>query len=152
MKEKFAILNSIVGYITLEDNEFNQVKIVESSVTGSLDEVSKDSILGKTLMCSKEGDILTVPAEIPYKIKIINIVNSIYEPQKLQITHHNLPALLNNFILADTANFANYVSSMSLKVVSRSADIIVSSQETLAILTKQPISNSFRPFLIPVTC
>ena len=115
MEKKFAGINSIVGFVTLDDNEFNQVKIVVSKITNSKDEVSKDSVLGEALMFCEEGEVLTVQTQEPYEIKIMNIVNPVEKPgvKEIKTTPKSEPVFVDDFIPASIGNYASFKSDMS---------------------------------------
>lgn len=112
MDKKFAGIGSTVRFITTDDNEFNEVKLVK--IARELNEVSENSKLGEALMLCVEGEVLTVNSVEPYEIKIINIVNPV-EKQKHSfqtISASGEPVLIENFIPASTGNYANLESDI----------------------------------------
>lgn len=115
MDTKFVNIDSIVNFITLDDNELESVKITKSKLSNSPNEISKDSLLGEVLMFHKEGDILTVPAQEPYKIQILTIINPVPKQKNDPIIFApNAKSFnVNEFVLADTTNHASYESNLS---------------------------------------
>ena len=113
MDKKVADIGSIVRFVINGENELTEVKLVEKLNIASENEVSKNSTLGEALMFCHEGDTITVKATEPYKIKIINIVNPFVKQKYLYeiVKPKDEPVLLDNFILADTTNHANYQST-----------------------------------------
>ena len=113
MEEKYVGVGSTVTYISLDDKEFNQVKIVD--VKRADGELLKDSKVGEALMFGKEGEIVSVNIDEPYDIQIISILN----PVKKEVSISKIlgpsgdPVLVEDFVLADTANYANFESSMA---------------------------------------
>lgn len=75
--KNFAGLNSIVEFTTIDDNELYRVKIVDTILNNSQNEVTKNSPIGEALTLCTEGEIITVYSQEPYKIKIISITNPI---------------------------------------------------------------------------
>ena len=113
MEEKFAGIGSTVGFVIVDENEFCQVKIVDSKITRSAEEVSKDSELGKTLMLCKEGETLFVESQEPYEIKILNIVNPVEKPgvSEIKTSPREEPVLVGDFVPATYGNYASFESS-----------------------------------------
>ena len=114
MEEKYVGLNSIVGYVCIDNEEFCEVKIVDSLKKESLNEVSKDSPLGSALLYCQEGEIRTIYTQEPYDVKIISIVNPVAKQQpKIEIqTKGEKPIFLENFIPASTDNYASFQSKV----------------------------------------
>jgi hypothetical protein len=113
MEEKFAGIGSTVGFVIVDENEFCQVKIVDSKITRSAEEVSKDSELGKTLMFCKEGETLFVESQEPYEIKILNIVNPVKKPgvTEIKTSPREEPVFVGDFVPATYGNYASFESS-----------------------------------------
>ena len=113
MSDKFAGVGSTVGFIIVDDQEFNQVKIVDFAKNEN--EVSKSSILGEALMFCKEGDEIMVRAQESYEIKVVSIVNPVKkdEPLSAVVRPFAEPVLINNFVLASTDNYASFKSDMN---------------------------------------
>lgn len=114
MKDKFADIDSVVGFIFLDDNEFRQVKLVNSAITSSNDELSIQSKIGEVLRLGRENEIKTVEFEdgTSYQIKIISIINPVKKIESLAIKPFGSPVILNDFILAATDNYSNYISNI----------------------------------------
>ena len=115
MDKKYAGINSTVGYISVDDEEFCEVKIVNTVSRDSVNEISKDSPLGEALMLCEEGETRTVHSQEPYEIKIITIINPVEKPKPEPIiakNKENEPVFIADFVPATTGNYASYKSEM----------------------------------------
>lgn len=113
MEEKFADIDSIVTYVSLDDNEVSQVKLINSTIKNSEHELSIHSPIGKILRFSKEGEIKSFDnEEDSYQIQIISIINPIKKIEQVTIKPFGAPITLNDFISAPTDNYASYISNI----------------------------------------
>ena len=114
MKDKFADVDSVVGYVSLDDNEYTQIKLVNDPIPSREDELSIHSAVGKALKLACEGEIRTVEIDedFSYKIKVITIINPVKKPEQLTLNPFGTPIVLNDFISAANANYASYISKI----------------------------------------
>lgn len=134
MDLKYAGINSIIRYVVVGENELEEIKLVNAASRGSVNEISKDSILGQALMFCQEGDTVVVDAQEPYEVKIINIVNPVEKPVPV-IRSFGDPILVGEFVSATTGNYANFQSDMQNGLVvghaygSKAQDVYKQGQE-----------------------
>lgn len=75
MSNKIVLIGSIVTIFDFELEEKSTYKIV-SKRTGEENEISCDSILGKSLLGKKKFQKVVVPAEQKYIVKILAVENA----------------------------------------------------------------------------
>ncbi len=116
------MVGSTVTYRVLEDEETRQVTIVEPMNRKTYNQVSKSSVLGKTLMGCKKGDEIKVNADDSYTISILYVSNPIKkaivqkQPIKIVTQKPQVPVdgdKNDNLILAQEGNYANSPSKVS---------------------------------------
>lgn len=117
--KNFAGLNSIVEFVTIDDNELYRVKIVDSIINNSQSEVTKESPIGEALMLCYEGEIITIYSQEPYKIKIISINNpiDIDNATLLNDIYHYSPS--DNFIPAEDKIISTNIFKMKDGLIPR---------------------------------
>lgn len=119
LMEYYAGVGSTVTYRVLEDEETRQVTIVEPMNRKTNNQVSKSSVLGKTLMGCKKGDEIKVNADESYTISILYVSNPIKKPIIKIITKEPASPVgedktkYEDFILAQEGIYANSQSKIS---------------------------------------
>ena len=68
-------VGSFVKYLCKDTGETFEIQIANSKQVGDVNQISKDSILGKALIGKKIGDKVTIEAEEPYIVEIISVKN-----------------------------------------------------------------------------
>ena len=74
-ENKIIGIGSIIAIYDFEFEEKNTYRIIRGNCSND-DELSSDSVLGRTLLGKTVGDKVVIYAEFPYEIKILEVDNS----------------------------------------------------------------------------